>query len=80
MMSLHKFKLAVATGLIEATVAPHHKQVPVPAPSETQHNRDVNHDSRYDGVGHLVKYLDAKVQHCKMEGWSRRTRFCLHQV
>ena len=78
MMSLYKFKLAVATGLIEATVAPHHKQVPVPAPAETQHNRYVSHDSRYDGVGHLVKQLDAMVQRCKMEGC--RTKVCLRQV
>ena len=74
-MSLYKFKLAVATGLIEATVAPHHEQVPGPAPAETQHNRDVSHDSRYDGVGHLVKQLDANVQRCKMEGCRRRTKF-----
>ena len=64
----YKFKLAVATGLIETTVAPHHERVPAPAPPETQHNRDVSHDSRYDGVGHLVKQLDAKVQRCKLGG------------
>ena len=75
-MSLHKFKLAVATGLILKQRSLHIMSKSLyRLPQKPNTIEDVSHDSRYDGVGHLVKQLDAKVQRCKLEGCRRRTKF-----